>query len=310
MITNEKSFETYEYDKPLDLEQPKWAVRNNGTSWTPGSFSAITIPAGVYMPKSSWEEPPYLQRVQFSTDSLLDLPDDPSSRILSHIKDFWSKEDAFRDLGVTYKRGILMFGPPGSGKSVTIYRLASILESYNAVMILAKSAGIAKLGVELVKALEPSRKIVVIFEDIDGIIRRESDEELTHLLDGGTDVDNVLFLATTNYPERIPDRVLNRPSRFDVLVKIAMPTADARRAYINHLVKGNLLVDIEELVSKTENMSIASIKELVILTQIFRHSIDVAVSKLTSMDMRETPDIEESSEEDSAVAEQAQEIEI
>ncbi len=276
----QKSIESYTYDKPLSLDKPQWSVDSQAIAWTPGSFGASEIPAGVYQPIIPWEKPPYLHRIKFSTDTLVDMPDDPSSIVLTHILDFWNKEDSFRELGITYKRGIILYGPPGSGKSVTIYRLASMLEQHAAVMLLAKSSSTARVGIELVKTLEKNRKIVVIFEDIDGIIRREGDEDLTHLLDGGADVDNVLFIATTNYPERIPERILARPSRFDVVMRIGMPSEAARRAYINSLIKNNLLVDVEQLVTVTDGLSIAAIKEVVILIVIFEYTIQEAVEKV------------------------------
>lgn len=275
-----KAFNTFQYQTPLVLDNPKWSTNASAVNWVPGGYGYGSLPAGIYELETPWDSTAYLRKVAFSTDSLLELPDDASTDVLEHINTFWSKESDFRTLKITYKRGIMLYGPPGSGKSATIYRLASRLERANAIMLMSQNPSNAKAAIEMVKTLERNRKIVVIFEDIDGIVARYGDESLTHLLDGGTDVDNVLFLATTNYPERLPARLINRPSRFDVLIKIDMPSADARRAYIEHLLGSNLLVDLDEYVVKSDGMSIAQLKELVILTQVFEHSIEEAVRKL------------------------------
>jgi len=273
-----KNVQPFKYKKPLKIKDPVWATDSQAQTWRVGGYSKGKIPAGIYKYRAPWGVEPFLQRLSMSVDGLVKLPDDSSSTVLSHIKDFWTKRKDYAKLNFVYKRGILLYGPPGSGKSATIYRLAGMLEKEDAVMILANSADSAEDSIEIIKTLEPERKIVVVFEDIDGIIARHGDEDMTHLLDGSSDVDGVLFLATTNYPERLPARLLNRPSRFDVVMKIGMPSADARRAYVSAIVD-NLLIDIEEIVVNTDGFSIAEVKEVLILVVVFNYSVMDAVSK-------------------------------
>jgi len=61
----------------------------------------------------------------------------------------------------------------------------------------------------------------------------EDEQALLQLLDGGIQHSNTVIIATTNYPENLPDRIINRPSRIDRIVEIDMPTREMREIYIN-----------------------------------------------------------------------------
>jgi len=52
-----------------------------------------------------------------------------------------------------------------------------------------------------------------------------------NLLDGVKQVDNIIYIATTNYPELLEERILNRPSRFDRRFHIGTPSAEVRKFY-------------------------------------------------------------------------------
>ncbi len=107
--------------------------------------------------------------------------------------------------------------------------------------------------------------MVVIWEDIDTIIANYGESQVLSILDGESQVENVVFLATTNYPERLDGRVINRPSRFDKIVKIGMPNAAARKMYLESKIS-ELVKDGIDLVADTEGFSIAHLKELIIST--------------------------------------------
>jgi hypothetical protein len=82
---------------------------------------------------------------------------------------------------------------------------------------------------QMLRAVEPERQVVGILEDVDALIERYGESEYLSLLDGEAQVDNVVYVATTNYPERLDARIVDRPSRFDTIRYIGMPSAGARR---------------------------------------------------------------------------------
>lgn len=132
-----------------------------------------------------------------------------------------------------------------------------------------------------IRSVEPERPIIVILEDIDTIIKKHGESEVLSILDGEYSVDRIVFLATTNYPEQLDGRVVNRPSRFDKVVKIGTPNAEARRLYLLH--KGVSAADVDRWVELSEGFSIAHLKEMMVGVMCFGDSLDAVAERLRKM---------------------------
>ena len=104
-----------------------------------------------------------------------------------------------------------------------------------------------------------------MLEDIDSFVGKDgsySETVLLNFLDGAGSCDGVVTIATTNYPEKLQERITNRPSRFDRRYEVIKPNAETRKFYIeNKLQKGDLQrVNIPDLVDKTEGFTIDHLK--------------------------------------------------
>lgn len=220
------------------------------------------------------------------TDELVVLPDTASEQVLNSIGDFWMCEEKFKQRGAVFKRGIMLWGPPGSGKTATITLLTKDLINRNGVVVYVSRPEVAIAGLKTIRQVEPNRPVICVLEDIDEIVDRYGEHDLLKLLDGEMQVDKVVFLATTNYPERVAKRLINRPSRFDEVIKIGMPTDGARRMYLRNRLTVEELSDsdLDVWVRDTEQLSIAHLKELMVcvycLGRDYRHTLD----RLRSMD--------------------------
>jgi len=102
------------------------------------------------------------------------------------------------------------------------------------------------------------------------------------------DIHKAVFLATTNYPEKLGSRILNRPSRFDKKFFIAMPNRLAREMFIRSRLENES--EIQKWADDTDGLSIAHIKELFVATKILGDSYDEALGVLK--EMRSTPSSE------------------
>ena len=62
----------------------------------------------------------YFEKIAVKTEGLIEFPDSNSDKVIGEIKNFWGRESEFKEYNLTYKRGIILWGPPGSGKSCTV----------------------------------------------------------------------------------------------------------------------------------------------------------------------------------------------
>jgi SpoVK/Ycf46/Vps4 family AAA+-type ATPase len=141
------------------------------------------------------------------------------------------------------------------------------------------------------RSIEPERPVVVILEDIDTIISMYGESAVLSVLDGEAQVSNIVFLATSNYPEKLDGRVINRPSRFDKIVKIDLPNAEARKMFLESKIS-ELIVDGVDLVKETDGLSIAHLKELIISVYCQENPVKEVVARLSRMKYRVKSDPE------------------
>lgn len=274
---------------PAVLEEKKkeggdvcqWVIGANG-HYMPAPATTEKLPAGAYS-VGHYSDGIHIIRKTISVDALLDFPDSKQDQIISEINTFWENTAPFKQYGFLHRRGYLLYGPPGGGKSCLIQQIVNrVVASGDVVFVMDCQPGLFRTGLQLFRAVEPERRIVCVFEDVDSIIERYGDDELLSLLDGENQIDHVLNLGTTNYPERLDPRIVGRPRRFDSVIKIGMPTKAMREAYF----KKKLNLDQEDLpkwVKSSAKLSFAALSELVISVKCLGNDFDETVKKLREM---------------------------
>lgn len=258
--------------------------QSNGDYFWSANLSLDTLPAGLYRPRDAPNIGPSLERNRIDTDELMELPDSPSAEVLDEIRRFWDMEGEFAKRGFIHKRGVLLWGPPGSGKTATLQQLIAIVVRQHAgIGLFIDHPALAAIVLQMIRRIEPKRPIVALLEDVDALVERHGENEFLALLDGEAQVSNIVFVGTTNYPERLDRRFVDRPSRFDLIKQIGMPSAAARRAYLAAKEPGLADDSLRIWVERSEGFSIAHLREMIVLCRCYGKGLSEAIDRLDEM---------------------------
>lgn len=198
------------------------------------------------------------------------LPEGLLKRIERQTIDVGKYSEALKKAKRKLKRGILLHGKPGTGKTLTAMYLASEMKERTVLMLTGGGVPLIQSSCEFARWLEPS---MVIIEDVDLIAEDRSMAggskntilmELLNQMDGMADDVDVLFLLTTNRPDTLEPALAARPGRVDQAYEIPLPDEDCRRRLFE-LYKEGLTLEIKDLepyVKRTKGASGAFISEL------------------------------------------------
>lgn len=199
------------------------------------------------------------------SDEIIRFEDSVANTVLHEIDDFWQKGKLFKQYNFLHRRGYMFYGPPGSGKTSLVAQIVdNVIGNEGVAFLCDTNPSTVESALRTFRDVEPNRPLVCLFEDIDAIIENYGEHELLCLLDGENNIDKVLNIATTNYPEKLDRRIAARPRRFDRVIKIDMPTKAMRSTYFQKKMKIEDTKELANLLDLTDNFSFASCADLVI----------------------------------------------
>ena len=197
------------------------------------------------------------------------LPEGLLARIERQTIGFGKHSERLLAMGRHLKRGILLHGAPGTGKTLTAMYLASQMRERTVLLLTGRGMGLIEQSCAMARILQPS---IVILEDVDLIAEERTREgacaavlfELLNQMDGLSNDADVLFLLTTNRPDILEPALASRPGRIDQAIEIPVPDSECRRQLFELYGRGlTLRLDqLDSFITKTEGASAAFIREL------------------------------------------------
>jgi len=204
-----------------------------------------------------------------SFDNLI-LPENLKREIQDDFANFFSSREMYEKYRIPWKRGVLLIGPPGNGKTHTV---KALINRSKRPCLYVKSFS-ACWGTdqdrirEVFKRARKTIPSIIVLEDLDSLIDKNNRAFFLNELDGFAENTGVVVLATTNHPEKLDPAILDRPSRFDRKYYFDLPSTAERAAYLsywNQSLEGELRLaesSLPKLVEITEGFSFAYLKEL------------------------------------------------
>lgn len=192
------------------------------------------------------------------------------------LKMFINSKYIYEEMKVMYRRGYLLYGPPGNGKTALIRSILKRVAFDNAQIIWCHDV----LPESFREKLNSTTNLkVLVFEELvnqDGS-SNYGVQSFLDMLDGENSLNNCIVIATTNYPELLAKNLADRPSRFDMTIEVGYPDKASATQLLRMFLK-DTSVDTESL-DLTE-LSVAHLKEIALVSKMYKIELNAAVKKI------------------------------
>jgi len=202
------------------------------------------------------------------------LDAETKKEIKANTVDFLRRSDEWSKYGIPLRRGILLAGEPGTGKTIICRALMAVAEGITCITTSSYTLDDDDYITELYELAEDLSPCIVFIEDIDligqnrmefGYQRGPALLSLLSVMDGVEEQREVVTIATTNCLDTLDKALSERPSRFDRVIKLSRPSIEQRIELVRRLCEKIPLDDEtqEYIAGKTENCTPAQLQEII-----------------------------------------------
>lgn len=201
--------------------------------------------------------------------------------LIDDVQGFFDNQELYTQFAVPWKRGVILHGVPGNGKTVSIKALMASLYSRDdpipSLYVKSFETTCQTEQYAIRQIFTQARSMapcLLIFEDLDSLVNDDIRSYFLNEVDGLESNDGILMIGSTNHLDKLDPAISKRPSRFDRKYHFKIPGEEERRLYTEYwrkkLLQQNETVEFpEELCSViaklSEGFSFAYLKELFVM---------------------------------------------
>ena len=198
---------------------------------------------------------------------IVKLPEEQKQAIKLGAIEFFEKAEIYAKKNLPHKRGMIFTGEPGTGKTLTGKVIMNNCKS-TFIWLTASDLEYGGTAAGMFKMARKLAPCVIFAEDVDDFVTSShSVDSLKTEMDGMKSNDGIVTILCTNFPKNIPKALLDRPGRFDDVIKFELPDEKIRYEILDVHTKNIDIENKEEVLksmaSQTEGFSGAHLKELV-----------------------------------------------
>ena len=191
-------------------------------------------------------------------------------------------DESLASMGLLKKMAMLLWGDPGTSKSVTVFEIVG--DAIRKGWVVLRASADLSILVETLRAIrqvQPDLGIMVIWEEFEDVVTHR-EHAVLELLDGSHQIPGVFYLMTTNYIQTIPARIFFRMRRIPFQVQFHFPGEAERRAYFSAKIPAERRdeIDLDVWVEKTDGFSLDQCAQVILAVFAFNLSIESVMEDL------------------------------
>lgn len=245
---------------------------------------------------------PMFERIR-EGDKLVQFKTGIVAKVMKSADKFLGDEskDAYHQLKITHKMGLIFYGKQGTGKTSTcMLIMKTLVDKHNAICLdcTGRTLSFVRECIRRMREIQDN-PIVVFIDEFESSVKAEETKYLT-FLDGTDSVDNLIFIGCTNYIDKIPDRIKKRKSRIKHLYNINSLPLDVYKEYLIDRIPLMETKVVAEFAFKAEEkgLTIDQLKHALIDYKLEGFTIEKSIDRASNFDAEDCNEEEENEDND------------